>query len=119
MLIVAIISTACAEKGEEAIDILQSGSSMEVQLGEEFYIYLEGNPSTGYTWEVIEDGALVTKLLEEEWMYEEEIPGSPGTVKFTFTAEEVGEAELKLVYHRTWEDEPPAEEYTLTIIVKE
>ena len=87
---------------------------------EVFSVMLEGNPTTGYTWEV--DKGLDTSALalagEPLFMSQGQpgMVGAGGNFLFSFiTQGKIAEVPLKLVYHRSWEDSEPAKTFTLTV----
>jgi inhibitor of cysteine peptidase len=115
-----LFSTGC---GPKAITLTgaNNGKAITVNTGEAFLVKLEGNPTTGYTWEAKD---LDTQMLEQvgEAAFESSNPslvGAGGTLTLTFKALKPGVTTLTLVYHRSWEtDVPPAETFTLQVTVK-
>jgi inhibitor of cysteine peptidase len=99
----------------------QNGSRINLKMGDRLQIALEGNPTTGYTWEIAQNNS---DLLEPEGEvgYQAEktnLVGSGGTFIFTFNAIARGNTSLKLIYWRPFEkDLPPIKEYRLTILVE-
>ncbi len=95
---------------------------MNVNLGEEFTISLEANPTTGYDWEPIYDAhflKLKGKKFEPVSPQRPESslpPGSPGKAVFTFIPIKPGQTTIKMVYQRPWE-KTPAQEETFTVVV--
>jgi len=91
--------------------------------GEAFEIALEGNPTTGYVWEVTEIDEQIVQQTGEEYIsdpYEGEFPplGLGGTYVFRFKAVGSGQTTLNLVYHRPWEkDVEPLKTYIVEIII--
>lgn len=98
----------------------RSGSTVEIDTGEMFLVILEGNPTTGYTWEVDAlDTTILQKIGEPDFTPDSDAIGSGGKFIFRFRAISVGQSPLKLIYHRPWEqDVPPLKTFELTIIVK-
>ena len=94
---------------------------VEVEVGQEFTITLESNPTTGYQWQLakpLDEGIL--KFIGSEYKAPEtELLGAGGKEVWTFKAVNRGIAEISLKYVRLWEkDVPPAKEQTFAIIVK-
>jgi inhibitor of cysteine peptidase len=87
---------------------IDSGQTIGIGVGQEFVIVLGANPTTGYDWEVSLDETILElvektyKLAEEA---EHEIVGAGGVDYFRFKALKAGEAEITLVYKRSWEEE--------------
>ena len=116
---------ACSSSGPSGPSSLtleegKSGSIIEINSGETFVIILEGNPTTGYTWEVDALGATILQQLgEPDFTPDSDAIGSGGKFTFRFRAISVGQSPLKLVYHRPWEqDVPPLKTFELTVVVK-
>jgi inhibitor of cysteine peptidase len=97
------------------------GSTIEAHKGDLIELTVEGNPTTGYTWEWIEgENALVELKGEPAYSSDSDLVGSGGVFKFVFQVKDSGEGALQLVYHRTFEpDVPPLEEFSVTLQVKE
>ncbi len=122
LLLVAVALMAvsgCAAKPALALEGKDNGRQIELQKGQTLAISLEGNPSTGYTWEMAEsEGSILRQVGEIEFKAESDLVGAPGTQTLRFEAVESGQTELKLVYHRPWEkDLEPLETFTLQVTV--
>jgi len=77
-------------------------------IGVAFNVVLEGNPSTGYLWEVEHNPAAV-KLVKDEYVADaaaEGAPGSGGKYRFTFEPQRTGEATMIFRYQRPGDAEP-------------
>jgi len=105
---------------EVKVTAKEAGESVEVAKGGTLEITLEGNPTTGYTWEVESVDDKVLKLESEpDFEAESDAVGAGGMMTLKFTAEGAGKTDLKLVYHRSWEeDEAPAETFEISVTVK-
>jgi predicted secreted protein len=84
-----------------------NGRQIELTNGQTFNVTLETNPSTGYTWEVVE---LNTNLLQkigetdsEPNITEKNMVGAPVMHTFQFEVINTGQTTLKIIYHRIWE----------------
>lgn len=80
----------------------------ELTLGQHLDITLEGNPSTGYVWDVVQDGSPVLVKAQPPAVAADSAtpPGLVGAAqpsRFRFVAAQAGSTEVKLVYHRPWE----------------
>jgi inhibitor of cysteine peptidase len=97
-----------------------SGRSVEVQVGEKLEIILEGNPTTGYTWEqTTGDGAIVKLDGDPLYTSESNLVGAGGTYLFRFSAVAPGETSLTLIYHRSFESGvPPLKTFTVLVTVR-
>jgi len=94
-----------------------------------FFIKIESNPSTGYSWSLqkITDEGLVTfkshEIEEEEEEEEKESMsprlGEPTFEIFTFEALKPGKTKVIFKYHRPWEkDVPPLKTHTIRITIQ-
>jgi inhibitor of cysteine peptidase len=123
LLLVAVVLASvsgCAAKTALALDAKDNGRQIELQKGQTLVINLEGNPSTGYTWEPVDlEGAIIRQVGEPEFNPESELVGAPGTQTLRFEALKAGQMDLKLVYHRPWEEGvEPLETFTIHVTVR-
>lgn len=123
LLLVAVVLAAvsgCGAKSALALEAKDNGRQIELEKGQTLAINLEGNPSTGYTWEMVEsEDSILRQVGETEFEAESDLVGAPGTQTLRFQAVESGQTELKLVYHRPWEtDVEPLETFTLQVTVR-
>jgi inhibitor of cysteine peptidase len=93
---------------------------IHANAGQNFTITLEGNRSTGYSWQL--KSPLDSALLKKAGVsYRSKNPGTPGAGEdnlFTFHAKKKGTTDVTFVYLRPWEkDVPPAKTaaYHITI----
>ena len=96
-----------------------SGTTVTLHVGDTLEIQLDGNPTTGYGWEIIPDeSGVLTVTGDPTYTADSELIGSGGTYLFSLTADEAGEADVNLVYSRSWEaDVAPASSFTLHVVV--
>jgi inhibitor of cysteine peptidase len=115
-----ILTTGCGQQ-KLALTAADNGSQVEVAVGQQILVTLDGNPSTGYSWDVKD---LETSLLEQvgEAKFESSAPslvGSGGTQTLTFKALQAGTTTLTLVYHRPWETEvEPIDTFSVTVVIR-
>jgi inhibitor of cysteine peptidase len=81
---------------------------------------LEGNPTTGYTWELAPgSGELVVLQGEPEFKADSSALGSGGVITLRFKAVKQGTGPLKLIYHRSFEpNTAPLETFAATLVVE-
>ena len=124
LLISVLLSTAasaCAASAvEHPLTAANANQTIEVNVGDTLVVELEGNPTTGFTWEAVElDQAVLEQVGEPEFTAQSDLLGAPGVIVLRFKANGPGQTLLKLVYRRPWEqDVPPEETYEVTIVVK-
>ncbi len=87
-----------------------NGSTVELKSGQGqvVSITLDANPTTGYTWEVVDapDEQIMRQVGEIEFIpsrQESGIVGAGGVQIIRFEIVNAGRTSLKLVYHRSWE----------------
>ena len=123
LLLMAVVLTAisgCAAQTALALEAKDNGNQITLQKGQTLTVKLEGNPTTGYTWEMFEpDGAILRQVGEPEFNADSDLLGAPGTLTLRFKAVEAGQMELRLVYHRPWETGvEPLETFTVQVTVQ-
>jgi len=77
----------------------------------------QGSDSPGTTRVSLADDGVAIALGEPTYRSDSDLPGSPGTMTFTFEAAGSGETELRMIYHRSWEDASPIQTFSLSITV--
>ncbi len=122
LLFIALTAILLSTAGcSSALTAKDNGTAVTVKTGDTFTVKLEGNPSTGYTWEAQD---LDTRLLEQvgDAEFSGGVPGmvgSGGDLTLTFKALQPGTTTLTLVYHRPWEkDVDPIDTFSVTVTVK-
>jgi inhibitor of cysteine peptidase len=98
-------------------------TSVQIKVGQVLEISLEGNPTTGYSWEAKEsNGPALEPQGEPDYVQAETgstLVGGGGTYTLRYAGTEAGTARLELIYHRSWEtDVAPLETFTLDVTVK-
>jgi inhibitor of cysteine peptidase len=95
-----------------------SGSEVSVKKGENVEIKLNGNASTGYSWVVKElDESILQSNGDPDYKADSILTGSGGTYIYSFKAIETGTTTIKMAYLRTFENNPPVQEFELTVTV--
>lgn len=115
-----ILITGCSS-GQTQLTAADNGKTVEVRAGNQITIVLEGNPSTGYTWEAKDlDASMFQQVGETEFKSGNPgLVGAGGTLTLTFKALKSGSATLTLVYHRPWETGvEPQNIFVVTVTVK-
>ena len=112
-----LAATSCsASGGTVQLDEDDAGRTIDVTLGDRIDIELEGNPTTGYTWELLQ-AVGVTQIGDATHEPESDLAGAPGTTRFSFEPAGEGEGSVRLIYHRPWEEEPPLQTYEIQFVV--
>lgn len=120
----AVLMAARAAVAAE-IDLLAHApdESVEAVVGDMLAVRLQGNASTGYTWQRIDEdhGALVQQRASGVAAKPERPPaiGAATVAVWRFRAERSGDAELRLVYRQPWrKGVPPARELAWRVHVR-
>jgi inhibitor of cysteine peptidase len=116
-LLGSLLLAGCASDTPKS-DEGNSGSDVTVRAGRTFTISLEGNPTTGYKWEVVEYDERVLKLTGEDFSTSSDRIGAGGIQEFTFTASKSGTTTVELVHRKPWEkDVEPLRTFTANVRV--
>ena len=101
------------------------GGVHPIRVGNLLQIELEGNPTTGFEWDVdAYDHTILNEIGEKQYRSHSQpdpdypVVGQGGTYTFQFKAITSGQCSLKLVYRRVWEDLPPHEVFEVTVITE-
>ncbi|MFH1330908.1 MAG: protease inhibitor I42 family protein [Actinomycetota bacterium] len=106
------------EGGVRTLDESHKGAVVELAVGEQIVVELDGNATTGYTWEVTAvDAAVLAPAGDVDYRSESDADGAGGAFTFRFDAVARGETTVTLVYHRSWEDAAPVDVFTFTAVV--
>jgi inhibitor of cysteine peptidase len=118
-LVFALFS-GCGANGTSLTEA-DNGKTINLQPGETLTLTLESNPTTGYSWQVMElDNAVLTQEGDPEYKQSsgaEGLVGAGGTETFRFKTIGSGETSLSLGYMRSWESVPPVETFTIQVDV--
>jgi inhibitor of cysteine peptidase len=118
-VIVVVVLVVREANGVRTLGEDDDGAVVEVAVGEQIVLELEGNATTGYTWAVTAvDPAVLAPAGDPEYRSESDADGAGGTYTFRFDAVGPGETEVVLKYFPSWE-EPSATAgiFTFTAVV--
>jgi inhibitor of cysteine peptidase len=122
LLVALTVATGCSPQQQEVkATIDDAGREMQLKKSQTLVVTLEGNPTTGYSWEVAEplDEQVLRQVGEAEFKAESDLVGAGGEQILRFEAVNTGRMTLKLVYHRPWEkDVEPLETYSIQVVVQ-
>lgn len=95
------------------------GSTVMLGWDQALVVVLESNPSTGYRWDVAQvEPPVVRPLGAPVFRQRSPLLGAPEDEMLRFAPAQAGEGWLRLVYHRPWEEVPPAREFRLRVVVR-
>ena len=121
LLAALTLATGCSPQQEVKASIADDGREKQLKKGQTLVVTLEGNPTTGYSWEAADplDEQVLRQVGEAEFKQESEALGAGGVQILRFEAVNAGKFTLKLVYHRPWEkDVEPLETYSIQVVVR-
>ena len=116
-----LLSVACiaGNSGEVTIDGGAAGTTVTLDEGQTLRVELEGNPTTGFEWQVSSVDDAVLRYEDSEFDAGSDVEGSGGIVTLTFDAVGAGATLLELIERPSWE--PPSDShrrYTVNIRVE-
>ena len=124
-------TTAGDEPGTDGISgnasesiLVDANAASETRLrrGQLLAVELGSNASTGYAWEIVEDGSPVLEpapVPASTAPPAPPMPGAGGTSRWRFRAAQSGASTLRLVYRRAWEKEvEPVRTATYRVVVE-
>lgn len=78
---------------------------IRVQAKKAFAVSLEGNPTTGYTWQASVESRYLT-IVRQTFEPASDSVGAGGRQVFQFQAKTAGATEISFEYRRPWSGEP-------------
>ncbi len=121
LMVALTLATGCSPQQEVKASIGDDGREKQLQKGQTLVVTLEGNPTTGYSWEAAEplDEQVLRQAGEPEFKAESDLVGAGGVQVLRFEAVTAGQITLKLVYRRPWEEGvDPLETYSIQVVVR-
>jgi inhibitor of cysteine peptidase len=122
VLILALALTAYIGRNSSLVKLDEgdAGKTIQLSTGDHLEVTLAGNPTTGYTWEVVSGQELLEQIDDVEFLAaSQQMVGSGGKMRFEFKAVSAGEGELELIYQRPFErDVEPEQTFSVQINVK-
>lgn len=114
VMLIALVGTASAcmkpktlEDDMPKEEVTVETKVVEIQLGQNLEIVLEGNATTGYLWSFSSEfDPMMMEFVEQKTLRDEnkDIVGSPENNIWIFKAIKAGQANATLVYKRPWEE---------------
>ena len=113
-LVAAMSFPTAALAKDVVVTEAENGKKVCLEVGDTLTLQLEGNPTTGYLWEVASKEMPYLK----SYRVSTSLIGSGGTYTFTFRAESKGSMTMQVVYARPWEkDVPPAKTIEIPVVI--
>lgn len=114
-------SVAAMPNVEEMVTITIKDIGKEIRLPARatLVVKLDGQPGTGYGWDVVKREKPLLKLQGKPTTEEgDDLPGGFERQVFRFKAESEGTEELKLIYVRPFEPDQPAKTFKVKVVVR-
>jgi predicted secreted protein len=91
-----------------------------IKVGKSITHELEGNPTTGYTWQYKAENPEIVKITEEIVSENKDgMVGTPSKFKYKIEGAKAGSTQILFTYQRSWEKNvAPAQTDTLTVNVE-
>ncbi len=98
----------------------QNGGQVALVVNDQFSVILDGNPTTGYIWEIqTMDSSVLVLQGKPEFTTNSRLRGGPGSFRFTFKALQSGITDLRLIYHRPFEkNKAPERVYEISVEIQ-
>lgn len=81
-----------------------SGYTVKTRIGDTVKVELQGNPSTGYAWQVVDlDTEMLRMVGLGKFSEGSDKVGGEGTYTYKFQPISTGRTEIRMVYIRPWE----------------
>lgn len=120
-LLILVVVFVAYSPGKVQLTAADNGSTVELKSDQVMSITLDANPTTGYTWEVVEplDEQIMRQVGEIEFIPESDAIGAGGVQIIRFEIVNAGQTSLKLVYHRPWEtDVEPLKTFFIQVVAQ-
>ena len=117
-----LLLTECARTAPKrmiSLDQRANDTQISAVIGQQIEIALPENPTTGFRWELRQDGA--PTCVSEGSRFETSTGGlgKGGTRRWRFEAVHEGSGRIELVYRRPFEsDKPPAQVFRIAVRVE-
>lgn len=111
---------ACGGGGGADVDLSEAdaGKTIDAAVGDSIVISLDGNPTTGFSWNPMQpQSSDVVALKDKDFEASSDAIGAGGTEKVTYEAAGAGEATIELGYFQPWEPGKVDKTFTVTIKV--
>jgi inhibitor of cysteine peptidase len=122
LIVFFVAVTACGTASDSSMQLADedNGKTIELKVGDTMEIALQGNPTTGYQWQVESfDTAVLEAVGDPEYTPDTDAIGSGGVFVFHFKALATGTTPLQLEYLRVWDTSvPPVELFTLNVVIE-
>jgi len=122
--VLALVMVNCVFSGPIHLTEADNGRTNSVNAGSEIKIVLEGNPTTGYSWDVASFSTNCLQQIGAMAYLQSEQPGGKhrvgvgGKFMFRFKAVGSGQGQIQLIYRRPWETTSSDKIYSVIFEIK-
>jgi inhibitor of cysteine peptidase len=119
-LLLISISFGCPmSSATEPLRVDETADAREIVVRERqrLELSLRENPTTGFRWELQENGAPACALRDDTFIAPETGVGRGGVRRWIFEAIATGSCRIALAYRRAWESKPPERTVRFTVRV--
>jgi predicted secreted protein len=119
-VVVSIWAVACSAQKPLILSKEVHGTTVSVKRNATFTIALEGNASTGFSWNILNlDTTTMRQVGKARFISRDTLPGTSGTFYLDFNPIKKGVSRIMLIYSREWEtDVSPEDSFSVLIKVK-
>lgn len=116
----AVSLAGCSSSSTVQVGPTDDGTTVDLSVGDTLEVQLEGNPTTGFNWQVADtiDPTVLEQDGDPSFDANDDRFGSPGVVTLTFKAVSTGTSPLDLEYKAVSGDAVAERTYSLTVDVE-
>ena len=97
------------------VDQGQSGQTVNLPLGQVIELRLAENPTTGYRWAFVTDGAPACAVVGDRFESGSATPGQGGEHSWTIKGVQPGTCGIAMQYRRSFQPDAPARLFELQV----
>ena len=122
LLLSVFLVAGCGSAAGKEVKLTADDSGRQIALEEDqtLVISLVSNPTTGYSWGVVEsEGSILRQMGEAEFHPQSDLVGASGVETIRLEATRTGQVSLQLDYRRPWETGvDPLDTFTVQVVVR-
>jgi inhibitor of cysteine peptidase len=99
------------------IDQTHSGQTLDLPVGQVMEVRLAENPTTGYRWAVVANGAPACAVLNDRFERPAGPPGAGGEHMWQIKGIAAGECEIAMHYRRSFQPDAVGQSFALHVRV--
>jgi inhibitor of cysteine peptidase len=99
------------------VDQAYSGKTLDLPIGEVMEVRLAENPTTGYRWSIVVNGAPACAMLSDRFEHPSGPPGRGGEHTWHIKGVVAGECDITMLYRRSFEPNAVGQSFALHVRV--